>query len=64
MNQKKKKIVATIFLIVSFTVNAVQLSSFSIANDTATFTFSQYTAIQNPNCTVFSHYDITLLLPS
>jgi hypothetical protein len=37
--------VATIFLIVYFTVNAIQLSSFSIANDTATFTFSQYATI-------------------
>ncbi|XP_059444097.1 uncharacterized protein LOC132176012 [Corylus avellana] len=64
--------VVIIVLIVYFTVfkphdpkisvNAVQLPSFSIANGTATFTFSQYAAIRNPNRAVFSHYDSTLQL--
>jgi hypothetical protein len=64
--------VVIIILIVYFTVfkphdpkisvNAVQLPSFSIANGTATFTFSQYAAIRNPNRAVFSHYDSTLQL--
>jgi hypothetical protein len=62
--------VATIFLIVYFTifkphdhkisVNAIQLPSFSIDNNTATFTSSQYATIRNPNRAIFSHYDSTL----
>jgi hypothetical protein len=53
------------FLIVYFTVNAVQLPpNDRIANGTATFTFSQYAAIRNPNRAVFSHYDSTLQPPS
>lgn len=64
--------VVIIILIVYFTVfkphepkisvNAVQLPSFSISNGSATFTFSQYAAVRNPNRAAFSHYDSTLQL--
>ncbi|KAJ9173733.1 hypothetical protein P3X46_016842 [Hevea brasiliensis] len=61
-----------IILIVFFTVfkpkdpkisvNAVQLPSFSISNNTVNFTFSQYVSVKNPNRASFSHYDSTLQL--
>ncbi|GMH09330.1 hypothetical protein Nepgr_011171 [Nepenthes gracilis] len=64
--------VAIVILIVYFTlfkpkdpqiaVNAVQLPSFSIANGTVNFTFSQYVSVRNPNRAVFSHYDSSLQL--
>ncbi|GLT78086.1 hypothetical protein SLA2020_496320 [Shorea laevis] len=43
-------------------VNAVQLPSFSIANGTVNFTFSQYATVNNPNRAAFSHYDSTIQL--
>ncbi|XAR70166.1 hypothetical protein NMG60_11026939 [Bertholletia excelsa] len=64
--------VVIVILIVFFTlfkpkdpkisVNAVQLPSFSLANGTVNFTFSQYVSVQNPNRAVFTHYDSTLQL--
>ncbi|CDY08379.1 BnaC09g12170D [Brassica napus] len=61
-----------VFLIVYFTVfkpkdpkifvNAVQLPSFAVSNNTANFTFSQYVAIRNPNRAAFSHYDSSIQL--
>ncbi|GAV90917.1 LEA_2 domain-containing protein [Cephalotus follicularis] len=61
-----------IILIVFFTVfkptdpkisvNAVQLPSFSLSNNTVNFTFSQYVSVKNPNKAVFSHYDSTIQL--
>ncbi|XP_051119120.1 uncharacterized protein LOC127243247 isoform X2 [Andrographis paniculata] len=45
-------------------VNAVQLPafSFSAANSTVSFTFSQYVTVSNPNRAVFTHYDSSLQL--
>ncbi|ESQ28902.1 hypothetical protein EUTSA_v10023571mg [Eutrema salsugineum] len=43
-------------------VNAVQLPSFAVSNNTANFTFSQYVAVRNPNRAVFSHYDSSIQL--
>ncbi|KAK7369790.1 hypothetical protein VNO80_11835 [Phaseolus coccineus] len=43
-------------------VNAVQLPTFSVANGTVNFTFSQYAAVRNPNRAAFSHYDSSLQL--
>ncbi|KAI7993683.1 hypothetical protein LOK49_LG11G02818 [Camellia lanceoleosa] len=64
--------VIIIILIVFFTVfkprdpqisvNAVQLPTFSLANGTVNFTFSQYVSVKNPNRAVFTHYDSTLQL--
>ncbi|EEF51362.1 uncharacterized protein LOC8288025 [Ricinus communis] len=64
--------VIIIILIVFFTVfkpkdpkisvNAVQLPSFSVSNNTVNFTFSQYVSVKNPNRATFSHYDSTLQL--
>ncbi|XP_011026873.1 PREDICTED: uncharacterized protein LOC105127321 [Populus euphratica] len=64
--------VVIIILIVFFTVfkpkdpkisvNAVQLPSFAVSNNTVNFTFSQYVSVKNPNRAVFSHYDSTLQL--
>ncbi|KDP25285.1 hypothetical protein JCGZ_20441 [Jatropha curcas] len=64
--------VIIIILIVFFTVfkpkdpkisvNAVQLPSFSVSNNTVNFTFSQYVSVKNPNKASFSHYDSTLQL--
>ncbi|KAM7277557.1 hypothetical protein ACFE04_004691 [Oxalis oulophora] len=64
--------VAIVILIVFFTVfkpkdpkisvNAVQLPSFAISNNTVNFTFSQYVAVNNPNRAAFSHYDSTIQL--
>ncbi|CAL1373600.1 unnamed protein product [Linum trigynum] len=61
-----------ILLIVFFTVfkpkdpkisvNAVQLPSFSISNNTVNFTITQYVSLTNPNRASFSHYDSTLQL--
>ncbi|KAJ9148078.1 hypothetical protein P3X46_030173 [Hevea brasiliensis] len=61
-----------IILIVFFTVfkpkdpkisvNAVQLPSFAVSNNTVNFTFSQYVSVKNPNRVSFSHYDSTLHL--
>ncbi|KAJ4825540.1 hypothetical protein Tsubulata_024840 [Turnera subulata] len=64
--------VVIIVLIVFFTVfkpkdpkisvNAVQLPSFAVSNNTVNFTFSQYVSVRNPNRAAFSHYDSTLQL--
>ncbi|XP_048141210.1 uncharacterized protein LOC115740764 isoform X3 [Rhodamnia argentea] len=64
--------VVIVVLIVFFTVfrprdpkisvNGVQLPSFSIANDTVNFTFSQYVSVENPNKAVFSHFDSSIQL--
>lgn len=64
--------VVIIVLIVYFTVfkptdpkisvNAVQLPSFSIGNNSVSFTFSQYVTVKNPNRAAFSHYDSTIQL--
>ncbi|GMP39283.1 hypothetical protein CsSME_00010179 [Camellia sinensis var. sinensis] len=64
--------VIIIILIVFFTVfkprdpqisvNAVQLPTFSLANSTVNFTFSQYVSVKNPNRAVFTHYASTLQL--
>ncbi|XP_017972181.1 PREDICTED: uncharacterized protein LOC18606720 isoform X2 [Theobroma cacao] len=43
-------------------VNAVQLPSFSIGNNSVSFTFSQYVTVKNPNRAAFSHYDSTIQL--
>ncbi|KAK7318098.1 hypothetical protein RJT34_02796 [Clitoria ternatea] len=43
-------------------VSAVQLPSFSVANGTVNFTFSQYASVRNPNRAAFSHYDSSLQL--
>lgn len=43
-------------------VNAVQIPSFTVANGTVSFTFSEYVSVKNPNRAVFSHYDSTLQL--
>ncbi|GAA0168880.1 hypothetical protein Leryth_024197 [Lithospermum erythrorhizon] len=43
-------------------VNAIQLPSFSLSNNTVNFIFSQYATINNPNHGVFSHYDSSLQL--
>ncbi|OMO79774.1 Late embryogenesis abundant protein, LEA-14 [Corchorus capsularis] len=64
--------VVIIILIVYFTVfkpkdakisvNAVQLPSFSVGNNSVSFTFSQYVTVKNPNKAAFSHYDSTVQL--
>ncbi|XWS50100.1 hypothetical protein CRYUN_Cryun12cG0059600 [Craigia yunnanensis] len=64
--------VVIIVLIVYFTVfkpkdpkisvNAVQLPSFSLGNNSVSFTFSQYVTVKNPNRAAFSHYDSTIQL--
>ncbi|KAI6702019.1 hypothetical protein NL676_011155 [Syzygium grande] len=64
--------VVIVVLIVFFTVfrprdpkisvNGVQLPSFSIANNTVNFTFSQYVSVENPNKAVFSHFDSSIQL--
>ncbi|MBA0880771.1 hypothetical protein Goshw_027178 [Gossypium schwendimanii] len=43
-------------------VNTVQLPSFSVGNNTVSFTFSQYVSVRNPNRAVFSHYDSSIQL--
>ncbi|GFP98055.1 hypothetical protein PHJA_001949600 [Phtheirospermum japonicum] len=43
-------------------VNAVQVPSFSAANSTVSFNFSQYVTVRNPNHAVFNHYDSSLQL--
>ncbi|MBA0621709.1 hypothetical protein Godav_007309, partial [Gossypium davidsonii] len=43
-------------------VNTVQLPSFSVGNNTVSFTFSQYVTVRNPNRAVFSHYDSSIQL--
>ncbi|XP_072984654.1 uncharacterized protein [Typha latifolia] len=43
-------------------VASVHFPSFSASNGTAAFTFSQYTAVRNPNRAAFSHYDSWLQL--
>ncbi|KAK2456457.1 late embryogenesis abundant protein [Trifolium repens] len=42
------------------TVNAVQLQSFSVINDTISLTLSQYDSVTNPNRAVFYHYNSSL----
>ncbi|XP_022773456.1 uncharacterized protein LOC111315745 [Durio zibethinus] len=64
--------IVIIVLIVYFTVfkpkdpeisvNAVQLPSFSVGNNSVSFTFSQYVTVKNPNRAAFSHYDSTIQL--
>ncbi|KAI5655325.1 hypothetical protein M9H77_32512 [Catharanthus roseus] len=46
----------------TLTVNAIQLPTFSIANGTVNFTFSQYVTVRNTNRGVFNHYDSSLQL--
>ncbi|KAK9121930.1 hypothetical protein Syun_019547 [Stephania yunnanensis] len=65
-------LLAIITLIIFFTlfkpkqpkisITTIRLPNFSIANNTATFTFSQYASVRNPNRDVFSHYDSSLQL--
>ncbi|XP_057421755.1 uncharacterized protein LOC130715655 [Lotus japonicus] len=43
-------------------VSGVQFPSFSVANGTVNFTFSQYASVKNPNRAAFSHYDSSLQL--
>uniref|UniRef100_A0A2P2QM32 Proline-rich family protein n=1 Tax=Rhizophora mucronata TaxID=61149 RepID=A0A2P2QM32_RHIMU len=43
-------------------VNAVQLPSFTLANNTVSFTISQQVSVKNPNRATFTHYDSTLQL--
>ncbi|XP_057443753.1 uncharacterized protein LOC130735897 [Lotus japonicus] len=45
-------------------VTAVQVPSYSSANGTVNFTFSQYASVRNPNRGTFSHYDSSLQLLS
>ncbi|KAL3499000.1 hypothetical protein ACH5RR_041732 [Cinchona calisaya] len=47
---------------VNLTVNSIQLPTFSLANGTVNFTFSQYVTVLNPNRGVFTHYDSSLQL--
>ncbi|XVF12954.1 hypothetical protein REPUB_Repub08aG0164800 [Reevesia pubescens] len=64
--------VVIILLIVYFTVfkpkdpkisvNSVQLPSFTVGNNSVSFTFSQYVTVKNPNRASFSHYDSTIQL--
>ncbi|XP_039036410.1 uncharacterized protein LOC120173268 [Hibiscus syriacus] len=64
--------VVIIGLIVYFTVfkpknpkisfNSVQLPSFSVGNNSVSFTFSQYVSVKNPNRAAFSHYDNSIQL--
>ncbi|XVE64674.1 hypothetical protein DITRI_Ditri07aG0119700 [Diplodiscus trichospermus] len=64
--------VVIIVLIVYFTVfkpkdpkisvNSVQLPSFSVGNNSVSFTFSEYVNVRNPNRASFSHYDSTIQL--
>ncbi|XP_073020924.1 uncharacterized protein [Primulina eburnea] len=46
----------------NLTVNSVQVPSFSAANATVRFTFSQYVTVSNPNRAVFTHYDSSVQL--
>ncbi|KAG6408267.1 hypothetical protein SASPL_131272 [Salvia splendens] len=46
----------------SLTVNAVTLPAFSLSNSTASFTFSQYATVTNPNRAAFAHYDSSIRL--
>ncbi|KAE8683841.1 GDSL esterase/lipase [Hibiscus syriacus] len=43
-------------------VNSVQLPSFSVGNNSVSFTFSQYVSVKNPNRAAFSHYDSSIQL--
>ncbi|CAA0820416.1 Late embryogenesis abundant (LEA) hydroxyproline-rich glycoprotein family [Striga hermonthica] len=43
-------------------VNAVQVPAFSAANSTATFNFSQYITVRNPNRVALAHYGSALHL--
>ncbi|XP_022737148.1 uncharacterized protein LOC111290011 [Durio zibethinus] len=43
-------------------VSAIQLPSFTVGNNSVSFTFSQYVTVKNPNRAVFSHYDSTIQL--
>ncbi|TYH80041.1 hypothetical protein ES332_D03G106200v1 [Gossypium tomentosum] len=43
-------------------VNSIQLPSFSVGNNSVSFTFSQYVTVKNPNRAAFSHYDSTIQL--
>ncbi|XP_061374170.1 uncharacterized protein LOC133316439 isoform X1 [Gastrolobium bilobum] len=43
-------------------VSTIQLPSFSVANGTVSFTFSQHASVRNPNRASFSHYDSSLQL--
>ena len=65
-------ILLVVLLVVYFTVfkpkdpkisvNAVQLPSFAVSNNTANFSFSQYVAVRNPNRAAFSHYNNVIQL--
>ncbi|KAI3927506.1 hypothetical protein MKX01_027428 [Papaver californicum] len=64
--------ISMIILIVFFTlfkpkdpkisVNAVQLPTFSLSDNTVNFTFSQNVSVDNPNRAVFIHFDSSLQL--
>ncbi|MCL7049880.1 hypothetical protein MKW94_010114 [Papaver nudicaule] len=43
-------------------INAVQLPTFSMSNNTVNFTFSQYVSVNNPNRAVFTHFVSSLQL--
>ncbi|XP_038995892.1 uncharacterized protein LOC120120304 isoform X2 [Hibiscus syriacus] len=43
-------------------VNSVQLPSFSVSNNSVSFTFSQYISVKNPNRAALSHYDSSIQL--
>ncbi|KAJ3694510.1 hypothetical protein LUZ60_009990 [Juncus effusus] len=45
-------------------VSAVQLPGFSSVNGTASFTFAQMAAVNNPNRNILSHYDSFLVVLS
>ncbi|KAK9145463.1 hypothetical protein Sjap_005366 [Stephania japonica] len=46
----------------NISITTIHLPNFSLSNNTATFTFSQYASVRNPNRDVFSHYDSSLQL--
>ncbi|XP_026452516.1 uncharacterized protein LOC113353009 [Papaver somniferum] len=64
--------ISMIVLIVFFTlfkpkdpkisINAVQLPTFSLSNNTVNFTFAQYVSVNNPNRDVFTHFHSSLEL--
>ncbi|XP_022733492.1 uncharacterized protein LOC111287299 [Durio zibethinus] len=43
-------------------VSAFQLPSFSVGNNSVSFTFSQYITVKNPNRAAFSHFGSTIQL--
>ncbi|AEE84829.1 putative Late embryogenesis abundant protein, LEA_2 subgroup [Arabidopsis thaliana] len=43
-------------------VTSVKVPSFSVANSSVSFTFSQFSAVRNPNRAAFSHYNNVIQL--